>query len=373
VAYADDVTILATSPEDIIAIRDTVHRYEKATGAVLNIQKSQALPVGTWDTNLPVMNIPYTDEIKVLGFNMQKSIDRAGKSSWARITNVVRIQARETYGKDLNLAQCIQYVQVYLLANLCHTAQVFPFPRECSRQITSAIAWFLWHGAIFRVSISTLQRKKDGGLELCDVEAKSRALLISRMWTQGKLTGTFPAEWQEYWNLEAYKANPPQISRIPKTLEYLRIYAQEMAYINPPRDNESPKAFRQRIYQTLRTMSLAEKEPRAMRITQIHPTTEWTKIWDNLQCMWAPESIKSTWYKVIHDILSTNERLRAINPLNPELNPICYLLALLGAHHFLHVSRIRVKSLTLRRLMSYIYGAPILDVSRSHTTTQHSR
>ena len=77
---------------------------------------------------------------------------------------------------------------------------------------------------------------------------------------------------------------------------------------------------------------------------------------------------------------------RNINPLNPELNPICYLLALL-AHHFLHVSRIRVKSLTIRLLMShiyiyvyiyiyiyiYIYGAPILDVSRSHTTTQHSR
>ena len=31
------------------------------------------------------------------------------------------------------------------------------------------------------------------------------------------------------------------------------------------------------------------------------------------------------------------------------------------------------RELTLRRLMSYIYGAPILDVSRSHTTTQHSR
>jgi len=62
-----------------------------------------------------------------------------------------------------------------------------------------------------------------------------------------------------------------------------------------------------------------------------------------------------------------------INPLNPELNPICYLLALLGAHYFLHVSRIRVKSLTLMILMSYINGAPILDVSRSHTTTQHSR
>jgi len=31
------------------------------------------------------------------------------------------------------------------------------------------------------------------------------------------------------------------------------------------------------------------------------------------------------------------------------------------------------QSLTLRVLMSYICGAPILDVSRSHTTTHHSR
>ena len=66
-------------------------------------------------------------------------------------------------------------------------------------------------------------------------------------------------------------------------------------------------------------------------------------------------------------------KLYWINPLNPELNPIYYLLALLGAHHFLHVSRLRIKSLTLTLLISYIYGAPILDVSRSHTTTHHSR
>jgi hypothetical protein len=31
-----------------------------------------------------------------------------------------------------------------------------------------------------------------------------------------------------------------------------------------------------------------------------------------------------------------------INPLNVELNPICHLLALFGAHTILHVSRIRV-------------------------------
>jgi hypothetical protein len=33
--------------------------------------------------------------------------------------------------------------------------------------------------------------------------------------------------------------------------------------------------------------------------------------------------------------------------INAELNPICYLLALLGAHHILHVSRIRVNPIAL--------------------------
>jgi len=44
-----------------------------------------------------------------------------------------------------------------------------------------------------------------------------------------------------------------------------------------------------------------------------------------------------------------------------QLNPKAFCEHLVTSH------------LTLRRLMSYIYGAPILDVSRSHTTTQHSR
>ena len=82
-------------------------------------------------------------------------------------------------------------------------------------------------------------------------------------------------------------------------------------------------------------------------------------------------NVASCWIYIGKELISVIEEA-GFNPLKTELNPICYLLALL-AHHFLHVSRIRVKSLTLRLLMSYIYGAPILDVSRSHTTTQHSR
>jgi len=59
-------------------------------------------------------------------------------------------------------------------------------------------------------------------------------------------------------------------------------------------------------------------------------------------------------------------KMYCLNPLNLELNPICCLLALLGVH-FLHVSRIRVKSLTFRLLMSYIYMEYLFLMFLDHT------
>ena len=50
---------------------------------------------------------------------------------------------------------------------------------------------------------------------------------------------------------------------------------------------------------------------------------------------------------------STHEIEKIINPLNTKLNPICHLLALLGAHLILRVSRIRVKSLKSKNTGGY--------------------
>ena len=61
----------------------------------------------------------------------------------------------------------------------------------------------------------------------------------------------------------------------------------------------------------------------------------------------CPRNTQIFAFYVTQNTLRPHCKNRSVNPLKPELNPICYLLALL-AHHFLHVSRIRVKSLTLR-------------------------
>jgi hypothetical protein len=47
--------------------------------------------------------------------------------------------------------------------------------------------------------------------------------------------------------------------------------------------------------------------------------------------------------RYFRNFLLTIPPAEMINPLNVELNPIRHLLALAGAHHFVDVSRIRVK------------------------------
>jgi hypothetical protein len=50
-------------------------------------------------------------------------------------------------------------------------------------------------------------------------------------------------------------------------------------------------------------------------------------------------------YTHTHTLYPTRYRTRRFfNPLNAELNPIRHLLALAGAHHFVHVSKIRVNN-----------------------------
>jgi hypothetical protein len=51
------------------------------------------------------------------------------------------------------------------------------------------------------------------------------------------------------------------------------------------------------------------------------------------------DSLGSACSKSMHKLW----KVKYINALNAELNPICHFLALLGAHHILHVGRIRVK------------------------------
>ena len=193
--------------------------------------------------------------MKILGTHFTRTTSQSSLKSWSVVTDGLRAQAREAYYSKLGLNKRIHFVHTYMLARVWFTAQIFPMPPTCERQINTAVTWFLWGENIFRLPLSIIQRwKLQGGRDLINVGAKSRALLHFRLQIQSTAPGTLTADWFRKWNLQVPGPNPPQIQRIPTNIDYLRQFVMDGAYITPQQKNETSKAYKRRIYDTMVTL-----------------------------------------------------------------------------------------------------------------------
>jgi len=66
-------------------------------------------------------------------------------------------------------------------------------------------------------------------------------------------------------------------------------------------------------------------ETSGMRVTRPWPNADWETVWRNLQEAPASEATKATWYRVIHDIVPTLERLHKIRMVLTDLCRHCNL------------------------------------------------
>jgi hypothetical protein len=258
------------------------------------------------------MIISYCTGINILGVRFTSSIAQSVKTSWTRVNGQIRSLVRDVYGRDLCLTQRIQYVHIYLLAKIWHIAQLFPVPKEHMRRLTTAISWYIRKGAILRVPLSTLQSQTErGGLGLIDIVAKCRTIFLTRL------------RDQEEGDQHAPKDNPPNIQAIPRTLEFIRIYVFEWAYITRRRQDESRRAFARRVYITLRKMYTAECTARELRVMQLQPRIYWATVWNNFYNTRTSEGARPAWYVVIHDILPTHTSLHIIRLGESEAWSLC--------------------------------------------------
>ena len=106
------------------------------------------------------VGIQYHRGMKILGAHFTNSVKQSAEKCWTKLTGVLSAEARDTYSRELCLVKRIQYVHAYLLARAWYTAEIFPMPTDCTRQVNTAISCYIWRSEIFRVPISTLQRRK---------------------------------------------------------------------------------------------------------------------------------------------------------------------------------------------------------------------
>jgi hypothetical protein len=155
------------------------------------------------------------------------------------------------------------------------------------------------------------------------VAAKCKALFLSRLHAQGTRRGSATAALLRLWGLIGPVSNPPNVAAYPTTLAYVRDYVMDMAYISPPKSDETPTRFRRRIYATLHQMAVAATTARPIRVETLDPHVNWKIIWRNLHDAWITDALCSEWYAVIHDLLPTNDRLSRIALMDTDQCHTC--------------------------------------------------
>jgi hypothetical protein len=137
------------------------------------------------------------------------------------------------------------------------------------------MTFVVWKGATFRVPIYMLQSRKVGGRwELLDIYAKCKALLLSRMHSQGTRTGSVQAVLLWKWNLDTHPANPLNVAVYPPDMVHLRAYATDMAYVPEPTLGDMIKKIHTRLYQALHTVASAATPARQCRVEMLHPNVD---------------------------------------------------------------------------------------------------
>jgi len=250
-----------------------------------------------WETYRNDLGVEYNQTVKILGIHFRSTMEQTMNGNWTLQTPRIKTNAKQARIRELCLAQRIRYIHSILLATIWFNAQILPTPVKYTKQITTAILWFIWKQAIFRVPTATLQKlQHQGGWALHDVACKCRALLLKRVWIQSKKEQMMTAALLSKWGIVDHPANPPTAGRIPKTMAYLIYYALDMAYIETPTLMETNKLFTRRLYSTIYEMDRAGNVTQEMRIVRSSPTVNWNRVWRNLHSSWVSEDRISTWY-----------------------------------------------------------------------------
>jgi hypothetical protein len=115
------------------------------------------------------------------------------------------------------------------------------------------------------------------------------------------------------WRIQTQSKNPLGKERIPKALGYQRWFEVEEVYLPLQGSTKSLRVYKKRIHNTMAIIVKAGSATPVMRVAWRWPQVDWKTGWENLRDTPVLETTRVAWYRVVHDIIPTKERLHRIN------------------------------------------------------------
>lgn len=284
VGYADDITVIVTSPAKLERIRELFFQFEQTAGAKLNWGKTKAIDVGLIDGN--PMRIPWVSteyKLKILGVFFANSIRLMIKLNWDSLVTKFSQHVWLHSLRRLPLHQKVTVLNTFISSKMWYISSILPPYAVHTSKITAKMGSFLWSGIPARVPMHQLARNvEQGGLKLHIPLLKCKALLINRCIRE--------IDSMAYYKSFIFPDNPTPANPLP---DYPCLKLIILNYPNLPpqiRDNPSTDLIH-RFYLDQTDLP---------KVVQNIPNINWTRVWRNIASKRLPASTRSELYLMVN-------------------------------------------------------------------------
>lgn len=181
--HADDTTITLCNKQSIDHCFNVFELYGRASGSVINRQKSQILCIGKGsitDLECRHLDIELCDSvIEILGVYLGKSQVICDSMNWGNKVTKIKNILNMWQQRQLSIQGRATVISTLLLSRCWYTLMVQSIPEKVKNDIKLACLHFLWSGRSHLVAYQTvIAEKSKGGLNLPDIQLKLLAFRL---------------------------------------------------------------------------------------------------------------------------------------------------------------------------------------------------
>ena len=338
--YADDTSIVVRSDSALKEVFVLFHRYELASGAKLNVEKSHGLLIGSWQhrEDLPIALDWSSSHITVMGSRLAND----GKESWEKGLRSLDSLTACWSSRNLSFHGRALVANTLGLSLFWYLASFSFMPADVIKTINTHVFSFLWKKTEWLARSSVVQRVPQGGLGLIDIGCKLQSLHV--LWIR-RLVQHEHLPWafffRRYLRIAFSGYNLDRILLLPSAPKYAldalppfyrsvmtswfalkRRLEHNEIIIDGPGTSECALASL--------TASFAYRTFRASQRTQ-HRCVEsfrslgfhvdWQQVWSGLHLWRFLRPVRDTSWLIAHRILPTADRLTRFGM---QVNPKCH-------------------------------------------------
>ena len=320
--YADDTNLFTMDQESILNIFSIIRKFESATGAILNKNKTKIYGLGLWKNKVE-WPIPWLttslNSFKSLGVIFDNDYEIAVTKNWDKIFDSVDIKIKIMQNVKLTIYQKAVMINCIIYSKLWYISHIYPLPLKHANKINKLAFHYLWGKKWEPIKRSTLCLAKcEGGLGILDIYHKSRGILVSSF-------------------LKAYLINEDGIRYLLNYYNYMRTQQLLNITAEPVQVSYIGSEYYMEIITIIQKCTHMRGFPHisaksiCANIIQNHkPTVEghyglcnWKLVWNNLCSVLVLPNERETLFRYLHEILPTKKRLKTIRKIASSVCDFC--------------------------------------------------